>query len=704
MRYWLLSLLLLTCGTSWAQPDTTSLPHSSLGWSLSPHGTIRILLLYVEIDWDVTPEKDPQANGAEHWEKGRLPKWKDEVFDPHPLRPYKGQVTQYYHDMSLGRYTVLGDYIDKLLVLKQSEYPTVGQAHSVGSLAVKEANKMGSLQTRHGLSTADFDLWQRGGRAGMPKQLGADQPHSYDHVMVIVRNNGLTHNQGSVDNGSAGKLFGFESDSQSRFGGMNALPFEILQHEFNHLLLGGNNFHSGGGNASQFQSYFIALQGGWSMMGGSSSSLLTCSGWDRYRLGWTPQDSPFAIRATTMDGLAMNGDLDPLNGDTGLYVLRDFVTTGDAIRIRMPYLNKDEYPQFLWLENHQGWKRNGVRSDRFHYELEMTCVNGVVPGIYAAMQVDRENRSGKDLYGGHADYLRALPASGFYDMEPRGDTVINQCLWGSRMRPLVVKERWNNPLAGASELEIPLFDPGTSDRLFRAKDGVIPRIEERDGRYVDEAMFFGHSRQAFTPSGNSILNKSSNPPLANMTTMTSTSGRSLYKGNKPDNRIIHLSDFRITVREQRADGSIVVHVGRNDLLVDRDVRWCGDSIVLHPPLDTGRYAMLIAKHRHVRIDRSRTPSRIEAPDTVGRARFFNDPTTLVLLDGVRMRLEESAVLSLENGSTMHVMPGAALELHPKARLVIDRTSCIVLHGDARVLATPKQMKRLRKAGRSKRIP
>ena len=56
---------------------------------------------------------------------------------------------------------------------------------------------------------------------------------------------------------------------------MNALPFEILKHEFNHLLLGGNNFHSGGGNAPMFQSYFMSLQGGWSMMGAANSSLLT---------------------------------------------------------------------------------------------------------------------------------------------------------------------------------------------------------------------------------------------------------------------------------------------------------------------------------------------------------------------------------------------------------------------------------------------
>ena len=83
--------------------------------------------------------------------------------------------------------------------------------------------------------------------------------------------------------------------------GRNALPFEILKHEFNHLLLGGNNFHSGGGNAAQFGSYTQCMQGGWSMMGAASSSLLTCSGWDRDRLGWRPEGAPFAINAHRLD-------------------------------------------------------------------------------------------------------------------------------------------------------------------------------------------------------------------------------------------------------------------------------------------------------------------------------------------------------------------------------------------------------------------
>src|SRR5690606_3246496 len=121
----------------------------------------------------------------------------------------------------------------------------------------------------------------------------------------------------------------------SRFGAMNSLPFAILKHEFNHLLLGGNNFHSGGGNAPTFTGYFIPVQGGWSLMGAANRSLLTASAWDRDRLGWRPEGSRVHIRASDRNDAELNGDLDPLAVFTGIYVICAFMVSGVVIRRRM---------------------------------------------------------------------------------------------------------------------------------------------------------------------------------------------------------------------------------------------------------------------------------------------------------------------------------------------------------------------------------
>ncbi|MBK9539820.1 MAG: hypothetical protein IPO12_13910 [Flavobacteriales bacterium] len=48
-------------------------------------------------------------------------------------------------------------------------------------------------------------------------------------------------------------------------------------------------------------------------------------------------------------------------------MLRDLVTSGDALRIRMPFL-PEEHQQWLWVENHQTYALNGSPTDRFHWE------------------------------------------------------------------------------------------------------------------------------------------------------------------------------------------------------------------------------------------------------------------------------------------------------------------------------------------------
>ena len=696
MRTWSLTPALLFSAALVAQVERP-VQESRHGWHLSPHGTIRVLVLFAEIEWDVNPGRDPQPDGAAHWPKGQLPNWRDDLFDPHPLPLPKADVSRYYHDISLGNYTVLGDYMDRLITLRESEHGAVTNAHGINRLVVAEANKLGQLRTRHGLSVADFDMWKRGGRPGLPKEQGPDDPHSYDHVMVILRNSTLTHGQGSVDAGSSGRLFGFESDTQSRFGGMNALPFEILKHEFNHLLLGGNNFHSGGGNAAQFQSFFICLQGGWSMMGAASSSLLTCTGWDRDRLDWKPADATHRIRARDIGGREVNTDLDPLAGDTGIFVLRDFVTTGDALRIRMPFIPEDRYQQWLWVENHLGHQRNGSPTDRFHWEHVDPCITPVDPGLFMVMQVDRDDRSGTNIYGGHADYLRVLPANGLYDLRPRGDTLRNSCPFGGEAPLFRMDHRMANPLSGSHEQELPVADRD-GDGIIRRNELFLPSARVERGRITGDAVFFGRPEHAFRLDGNRKLAMGTNPSSANMMTLVSANGRALHRGGAPDVRTIYLNGISVELVDIDASGDITVRVRANDVLVQGDLRWCGDSIVL-PPLNgaQGR-SLLLAPKAHLVLDRSLTPTRIDAPEADGARTWFSAPTRFVLLAGANMLVGERATLELRNASAMHILPGAVLELHPRSRVRMDRRSAIVLHPGGQLKAPAKVVRRLERQG------
>jgi hypothetical protein len=102
--------------------------------------------------------------------------------------------------------------------------------------------------------------------------------------MILIRNyHKLPKGNGRASGSSFGMIGGKRTDTYSVFNGGHRIPFQILRHELNHLLLGGNNFHAGGGNSHNFESYVPFVQGGWSMMGAAHSSFLTCAGWDRYR-------------------------------------------------------------------------------------------------------------------------------------------------------------------------------------------------------------------------------------------------------------------------------------------------------------------------------------------------------------------------------------------------------------------------------------
>jgi hypothetical protein len=680
-----------------AQIDSTALPRSENGWYLSPHGTIRVLVLFVEIEYDENPSKNPADDRSARWTQGQLPQWKDDLFDPFPKPVPTAMITRYYHDISLGNYVMLGDYVDRMLTLKESEYPEVRNAHSINGAAVKEANKLGELRTRNHLRIEDFDLWQDGGKAGMPKVNRPDDPHRYDHVMVIARNSGLTHGQGSTDQGSPGKLYGYESDTQSRFGGMNDLPFEILKHEYNHLLLGGNNFHSGGGNAAQFESYTLNMQGGWSMMGAASSSLLTCSGWDRDRLGWKKEGAPYRMNAHSSTGAYIRSDIDPIAGDTGIFILKDFVTHGDALRIRMPFLPEGEHRQWLWVENHQTTARNGSPTDRFHWEnTTATCLSRAVPGLYMMMQIEREDKVGKDIYGGYADYLHPLVASGHYDVALNGDTVGPKCPFGGTSPAYRLEERWRNPLTGNCEQELPVYDRYNTGRVERGLHYVMNAGYRPDGKLLMDACFFGAARHAWTPSGSRILNIGSNPSSANMLTLGCSNKKERNGGRAPDNRTVYLNGIRVELMEQQADGDIVVRVSTGDTRITGDVRWCADSIVLPPLRGADGRSLIIAPTGSVLLDRSRTATRMPLQETVDGYGYFAPPTRFTVASGATLHVESGGELRLVNKSILHVMGGAVLALDAGASMDVANGCMILVHPDGRMTAKKKTLKKLRK--------
>lgn len=638
-----------------------------------------MLIIFAEMEYDKKPEQDPLKGGDyKHWSKGQLPEWKAEVFDPYMSEDLKGRVSRYYNEMSMGHFNVLGDYFTHLVTVKESDIRSTSYSIAANR-AVELANEAPTFQTGSGLDIAEFDQWTDGAKSGFPKVNKPDDPHSFDHIMVIFRNHHtLGGGSGSVDPGSYVELFGHKCDTRSRFGGKNGLPFDILKHEFNHLLFGGNNFHVGGGNSHNFYSYFINLQSGWSMMGGASSSLLTCNAWDRDFLGWKGPEKEMTISVQDLDGNEVSADLDPMNGDTGIFVIRDFIPTGDALRIKLPYLPEDEFEQWIWIENHQTYSWNGCEFDRWHYEPN-ECVKPAIPGLYAYLQVDK-SASGKNLYGGYADYLRPLPANGFHDMTPLKDTIIVDCVGHAEFPAYELNWQNSNALSGNHEMEMPVTD-SNNDGVIGQDESYIPRSEKVNGEFTDNLNFMGHTRFAFTLNGNNKIGMGTNPTTANKQTLVSAR-RDKFKGGKPNNQIIYLNGISVEMLEAMPGGAYKIRVRNNDTRITQHLRWCGDSIVLPPITGYKGHALYLETGAEILIDRSMTASRLDSAQAFKNTMVFNDATSFTIAPGASLFLAEGSTMHITHSSTVHLMPGAKLEMADGANIFIDKGAKLVVHKGA----------------------
>jgi hypothetical protein len=190
-----------------------------------------------------------------------------------------------------------------------------------------------------------------------------------------------------------------------------------------------------------------------------------------------------------------------------------------------------------------------------------------------------------------------------------------------------------------------------------------------------------------------------NPSSANMLTLVSNTSKEVNKAKAPDARTVYLNGISVELLEQRADGGIAVRVRTGDTRITEGVRWCADSLVLPPLRGADGRSLTLARGVRLTIDRSRTATRMEKQERLSGFEYFSGRTHFTISEGAIVAVEAKATVSLENGSELHVMPGATFTLDPTAKLSIDSSSKLVLHGNATFSAKAKTLKKLRKKGR-----
>lgn len=671
---------------------------SRFGKELPASGLLRVLVILAEIDYQA-PAIDPCAGaGYPGWPSHQLPVWVDNP-DPtqnlfewqEPVGVADALFTRYYQQASSGNLIVIADRLvapdNNGIFHVSSNTGLVGYSHAIN--AVNAA--MSTLVTAHGLSVVDFDLWTTNGPGtddGEEKISGPESPFKYDHVAVIWRNAcggppnySSIDNQGGANGGSPAPLLGYETNSWSNFNAYNNAPVNIMRHEFAHLIYGGNNFHTGGGgwNGNSGNHHFIQLSSGWSNLGLWNASLLSWNAWDRQRLAWKLPNQAYEIPAHDVTNtMEVDGDLDAsVPGDAGIYVLRDFALHGDALRIKLPFTDPViEYPEYIWVENHQGRNANGIAFDQWLYD-DAACVEDLAPGLYMYMQIDKDVRqatSSAPIYAGYADYLRPLNASGSYDESFVPVIDPNDCV-GYSLAPAFVRGL-SNPLSGLADTYFVPVDKDVDDVLERF-DFNQNGTEYVGGIYYDQLYCLGNTRHGFNLSGNYELGVGTNPSSASMMSCTGNSG--LF--NDPKNlRRIYLNGLSIEMLEQLPDGSIKVQVRFDDVDVTNDARWCADEIQLNPVVTGTGHSLNLTSGNTLTLDQGTTATRRTNPVVINGEKVFAPPTLMRCPDATWLNLEPNSEFVVDNNSTLRLEAGSRLDVGDGAVLRVKRGGKLELMG------------------------
>ena len=649
--------------------------NTEFGFQLTPRDTINVLLVFAEVDCGPCPESGKCSK--EFWPQSLNPhpeknNWLDTGFVGGQATAF---LTDYYHQMSSKTYFVFGDYVEDIVTIPCNQFSN--RFDMVEEVLKALDNNPNSFPTARGLDIDDFDHWGSQG-PGVQKNKGADG--TIDVINIVWRNYGGFGECGGLGvqdfsffippvtiKGKSFKVIG----SYNGCNGTVEKDAEFFIAEYFHALLGSNNFHTGSGASSWT---FMSEVGSFALSAQSGSASNVANGWDRQRLGWKEPTKQFLTSALDIS-------LNEIPTDTflqrypngGKFILRDFVSTGDAIQIKLPNINAPIKNQYLWLENHQ----RVSRFDKARFEDD-GCQEPWSKGLYAYIQVGKDN---KTSFGGLANWFMPLQADGNLDFTYRidlKDTPNVACVWKNKSVPIEKATSKSNPFTGMNDA-FNLFDYNEDGKLRSGDDWQPWYSEVINQQLVNNASHFGDASDAFNSINGNKLSIATNPAPVPVYTLRNIDGFPRTIEPLPagfDNRTIFLNGLSVEITGENVDGNgaIELTIKWDDYLVDNDVRWCGNIVLKNDALDplSRQNQIILDNNKSILLDQGLSPTRPLTMDTLDDGTFlFAEPTILTLDSGTKTIIKPGGELRVVNGSTLRIKSGAIIEVQGDGQIVIE---------------------------------
>jgi len=421
---------------------------------------IRAMIVFVQFS------DDSYVNSAIDWPLNQTPTaWMGtNIIDPSiNTNSTNYNLTHYYKIMSMNNFKIIGDCYNVVTPNTRQQYVNMGYKYW-------DINRQILELLDEDVEFDEYDKWNK--RGAYFQEWGIDG--EVDMIIMIYRNidkdfpnmytnslyfpfDGEASLGGSeiimVDEGNKRidmrKLNGGGVSGITIACGHNGLNFvkNVIIHELGHHFFGGMEFHQ--------------KVGGWGMMATYGSRSQIINSFERHRLGWIT---------------AKQYDYTP----TFNISLNDFITTGDALRIKIPGTNNPT--QYYYLENHQ----------------KVSPIDFIDP-----------TSGGQGIYLMHQYYPIGSTLT-FYNSKGRFDWSIVDSTMHPSGKKVPVHKKGNENINGFFE----------SDRIMTVFPSSYSMIEAyRDtvnNLNVLYPVFWGMGKEMLNVGYVDVLNPFSNPPLNNV--------------------------------------------------------------------------------------------------------------------------------------------------------------------------------------------
>lgn len=675
---------------------------SFYGDKMPPTGRLHTLNFFVNIIYDQTPGEDPlKDTNTPLWLPGApnsinsnpplfLDGFMDNEYDPGNI---VGSFTKRFAEASFNQLIITGDFVVINIAQSYITPESPGESFTYKQLiskCISLINKdSAGLKTIHGHnSIKEYDRMQINPLLSFQKKDTLSNGR-IDMAQFFVRN--CTQKHGSNNNGGKtgfeikqplkmnGRMYFFDAATyQGRTGGQDLAhpayqPTEI--HELAHNILGNSNSAHMGGGGPVDNGDMVTLafnKGGYSLLGSAGSCMISCNGYERWKLDYRgPTNSAHEIAVNNA-----NSDITVADGPK-TFILRDFVTYGDAVRIRLPYVDPGAYNQYIWLENHQVHKNN---KEDYPAYWNKDCKDDGIAGIYAYYQVGKDKREGSyaDMMPDLTDHLVQISAEGNWDVRllPSEDFA---CVSDTRTN---IQEYYQpNPFSGYCDLANHFFNTIPENIINWKQHRHEFLIKSQNGIISNKLSDMGDNEDPFT--GASVIDLSSNPSIANVITYhhrNEADGTITKSTTKVDNRKIHLSGLKIDMHDQN-DGTYKVDVSWDSWDVENSVRWTGD-IILHEKVN-------LLPDDTITLDQNYTPNtylRNTATNLFSGPSYFTclSNSSLILQSNSYFICSNLSSIVLESGSTLEINDGAVLTIKNGCTLLCKSGSNIIVRGTGKI--------------------